>query len=389
MPFPDPLPFDYVLVGGGLQNALTALSLLSARPLARVALVERAARLGGNHVWCFHEGDIPTELATAVAPLCVRRWPSYRVDFPAFGRTVEQAYAAVTSERLDQVLRAAFDARPDCALIAGTAATEITSCEVRLADGRLLTAPVVMSALGPETARTSTATGWQKFLGLELELREPSPRDTPLLMDARVPQRDGFRFFYVLPFAPNRVLIEDTHFSGTPALDRAALRDEVLAYAARNGYVVARVLREEVGILPLPMRGTQATNPAIGGPYLAGFQGGWFHPTTGYSFPIAARLAALVASSDPARFREHAWPEHARAHQRQFRFYAFLNRLLFGCFAPENRYSVIERFYRLEEPTLRRFYAMSLTGADRARIFCARPPRGFSLRLALSEGTPS
>ncbi len=183
--------------------------------------------------------------------------------------------------------------------------------------------------------------------------------------------------------------LEDTYFSDSPVMDRALLRAEVLRYAARNGYAVARVVREEHGVLPLPTHATVAANPASGGPYLAGFQGGWFHPTTGYSFPIAARLAALVASVAPAVLRAHAWPEHARAHHRQFRFYAFLNRLLFRCFAPENRHSVIERFYRLEEPMLRRFYAMSLTGADRAQIFCARPPRGFSLRLAFSGGNPS
>ena len=39
------------------------------------------------------------------------------------------------------------------------------------------------------------AGGYQKFLGLELKLSCPSPIREPLLMDARVAQRDGFRFF--------------------------------------------------------------------------------------------------------------------------------------------------------------------------------------------------
>ena len=34
--------------------------------------------------------------------------------------------------------------------------------------------------------------------------------------------------------------------------------------------------------------------PGRAGPLVAGYQGGWFHPATGYSLPAAARLAALV-----------------------------------------------------------------------------------------------
>ena len=38
--------FDVILVGGGLQSALIALAVLARQPGARVAIVERASRLG-------------------------------------------------------------------------------------------------------------------------------------------------------------------------------------------------------------------------------------------------------------------------------------------------------------------------------------------------------
>jgi lycopene beta-cyclase len=205
-------------------------------------------------------------------------------------------------------------------------------------------------------------------------------------MDARVPQRDGYRFFYVLPFAPNRVLIEDTYFSATPELDTAALTQEILAYAERNGFVPARVLRQERGVLPLPL--DESGTPACDLPLVAGYGGGFFHPTTGYSFPLAARVAELVALTPPDELMEHAWPRLVAAHRRQFRFCVLLNRLLYGAFEPHDRHHVIERFYRMPEPLLRRFYSMTLTAPDRARVFCDRPPRGFSLRLALAGGDP-
>ncbi|MEO6599050.1 MAG: lycopene cyclase family protein, partial [Polyangiaceae bacterium] len=71
---PDTAPFDYLLVGGGLQNALIALAVLRADPAARVGLIERGAALGGNHLWCFHGMDLSEAGQTLVAPLVVQRW---------------------------------------------------------------------------------------------------------------------------------------------------------------------------------------------------------------------------------------------------------------------------------------------------------------------------
>ncbi|HEV8549680.1 MAG TPA: lycopene cyclase family protein, partial [Polyangiaceae bacterium] len=71
--------FDYVLAGGGLQNGLIAAALAVHRPEARVALVERAPRVGGNHTWCFHAADIAPEARFFVEPFVARRWPAYAV----------------------------------------------------------------------------------------------------------------------------------------------------------------------------------------------------------------------------------------------------------------------------------------------------------------------
>jgi lycopene beta-cyclase len=45
---------------------------------------------------------------------------------------------------------------------------------------------------------------------------------------------------------------------------------------------------------------------------------------------------------------------------------------------------VFERFYGLPEPLIHRFYALSLSRLDRARILIGRPPRGFSLGHAMT-----
>jgi len=383
-----PETFDYLLVGGGLSSALIALALFAHQPRTRVALVERSARLGGNHLWCFHAGDVD-EACDFVAPLVVQRWPRYEVRFPALRRVVEEPYAAVSSERLDAVVQRAFQdrSRTGSQLLLSEDAVEILEREVRLASGRVLQAEVVIESRGPD-ALPSPRGGYQKFVGLEVELEEPAPLLHPLLMDALVPQRDGFRFMYALPLGSRRVLLEDTYFSEDPTLDAALLEEQIREYAARHGFRIARVVRREKGVLPLPTAAPELTKvEAQNGPFVAGYQGRWFHPVTGYSFPLAVRVARAIAGTRIDALRARVWPALVREQRAQLRYCLLLNRLFFEAFAPEKRHHVIERFYRLPVPTVRRFYAMTLTRGDRARILCGRPPRGFSLARALSRAT--
>ena len=384
MTTPSRLDFDYLLVGGGLSNALIALSLFEHRPGVRVGLVEKQATLGGNHIWCFHAGDVHASALTYVSKLVTVSWPRYEVRFPELIRTLEQPYAAVRSERLNEVVQSAFFERPGARLFLERRAVHTTAHSVTLDDGRVLHADVVIESRGPEALASDGSAGYQKFLGLELKLRRPCPIQHPVLMDAQVTQRDGFRFMYALPLAADRVLLEDTYFSDHKQLDRERLEAEIIGYAAKNGFDVEYVAREEMGVLPLPTRLHSGANPDRDGPLIAGYQGAWFHPVTGYSFPVAARLANAIAQAEPSMLRERVWPALVREQRSQLRFGLLLNKLFFGAFAPDQRRNVIERFYRLPPDSVRRFYAMTLTHADRARILCGRPPQGFSLVRALS-----
>lgn len=380
--------FHYILVGGGLQNGLIALAILERFPETRIAVIERGARLGGNHIWCFHADDVSDRAGAFVGRLVAHRWPGYDVRFPNLDRRLEAPYAAVTSARFDQIVRAELALAPGAELMLGGSAVDVGEHRVVLADGRVLDGEVVIDARGPVLAQAGedVRVGYQKFIGLELDLEEPTAPERPVLMDAKVPQVDGFRFFYVLPLAPDRILIEDTYFSDRPGLDRDRIMEGILAYAAAHGHRVRGVARQESGVLPLPLEGLPHLPAA--GPLVAGYRGGFFHPVTGYSFPAAARLAELVAELPP---HELFGPALRRLHERlavQVRFGQRLNRMLFNWFEPAQRYNVLERFYRLPAGLIRRFYAMELGLADRARVLIGRPPRGMSWRAALG-GVPA
>ncbi len=308
--------------------------------------------------------------------------------FPGLDRTLATGYQAISSERLHQVLAARLAAAPRAVALTGRAARHVAADHVILDDGTRLDAGLVVDARGPSAFDVPASAAYQKFVGLELALSRPTSLAVPILMDARVPQLDGFRFVYTLPLAADRVLVEDTVYSTSPDLDVPALESRVLAYATgRLGLAVERVVRREQGVLPLPMHAT--TMQGEPGPLRAGYQGGWFHPTTGYSLPMALRLAQHIAGTAPGDARGAALQRLAAAHERQARFCTLLNRLLFGAVGADQRWNVLARFYRLPAPTIQRFYAMTTTAGDRARIVCGRPPEGLSLRAAIAQGIAS
>jgi lycopene beta-cyclase len=62
------------------------------------------------------------------------------------------------------------------------------------------------------------------------------------------------------------------------------------------------------------------------------------------------------------------------AQWRQRGFFRLLNRMLFMAGPADRRWAVMQRFYRLREPLIQRFYAANLTTWDRLRIVSGKPP---------------
>jgi len=377
----------YVLIGGGLQGCLMALMLASLRPNARITLVERELSLCGNHTWSFHATDVSPALKRAVPGLAEHHWPAYRVAFPNLQRVIHGGYGSCSSQHLASLVQQRAAATGRIEIVLGKSAAQVSPGEAILSDGTALDADLVVDARGPERYEPAPlGAAYQKFVGIEYTLGNPLTDPLPMLMDASVPQQGGYRFFYVLPLTPRRVLIEDTYFSRSPKLDAIAIETEIAAYARTRGIDLRDAVRRESGVIPLPLAARRrATEDGV---LRAGYGGGWFHPTTGYSFPVAARLAEFVASHPPDVIGTPAWRAFVAAHDRQFRYGALLNRMLYGCFPPEQQWNVFERFYRLPDDLVARFYALSLTPSDAVRILVGRPPRGLSIRMALSGGNP-
>jgi lycopene beta-cyclase len=363
---------DLILIGGGLANGLIAWRLKMLRPQLRVLLVEKDAALGGNHTWSFYENDLTTEQHAWLAPLVARTWPAYEVRFPGHARKLHCACHSISSERFHQELMRALG---DDVLL-NARVTDIASRSLRI-NGRRYEAGALIDGRGP-VASKHLQVAYQKFLGQELILAEPHGQALPIIMDATVPQQDGYRFVYTLPFDERRILVEDTYYSNGPEQDLPRLREGVRAYAQHRGWKIESIAREETGVLPVALSGDieRFWEDKPPGLPCSGLRAALFHATTGYSLPHAVRLAdelgALQNFDSAELFR------HIRAHScEQWRsqgFMRMLNRMLFHAAAPEQRYRVLQRFYRLPPALIARFYAAQPTLLDQLRILSGKPP---------------
>jgi len=365
---------DLLIAGGGLAAGLCALALRARRPGMRVMIVEAGPSLGGNHIWSFFESDVSPEDWPIVAPLVCHSWDGYDVAFPAYRRSLPNRYHSIESERLDAVLRTALPAED---ILTDARIMALDRGGATLTDGRRIEAGAVIEARGLRDS-IGLDLGWQKFVGQLLRLETPHGLVRPTIMDATVDQSDGYRFVYVLPFAPDRLFVEDTYYTIGPELDLAAIRTRIADYAQRHGWRVAAIEREEAAALPIATGGNFELNWRTGAQTIGkvGMAAALFQPMTGYSLPDAVRTAALIASLprlEPNTLHE-ALHDHAANAWRERGYYRLLARMLFRAAAPAERYRMLQRFYGLAPDLIARFYAGQSTGLDKARILCGKPP---------------
>lgn len=362
-----------VIAGGGLAGSFAAIALASLRPEAEVILVEEGNSFGGKHTWSFFDSDIAKEARWLIDLVGVRHWPDHEVRFPRRKRTLPLGYNSIRSKDLDIAVRASV---PNAGLLTGSRIAELFAHSAILATGEAINADCVIDARGPVDA-PRLELGWQKFLGQHCRFDEPHGIERPVIMDATVGQHDGFRFLYLLPFSETELLIEDTYYSPSPALDRELLRSRITEVAPENARRGLTILDEEEGVLPIVIAGAlEELWPEANTVPRLGLRGGFFHPTTGYSLSDALLNASLIAQADELSSSAVASLLRRRSARlwKTRRFYQLLNRLLFRATEPGEEYRVLEHFYRLPASRIARFYAGQLTPFDKFKILSGRPP---------------
>ena len=247
---------DLAIVGGGLAGGLIALALRRLRPELEILLIESGDYFGGNHLWSYFSSDVAPEHRWLTAPLVTHGWSGNEVRFPGHNRQLDGIYYSIESERLDTVVRATLAPHE---LITQAHVLGASARAVVLGEGERIEAKGVIDCRGAGDLGLLDC-GWQKFVGMEFDLADAHDLARPIVMDAQVEQIDGYRFVYCLPFAATRMFIEDTYYSDTPDIDRAALRGRAsTGWSPRSAW--ARSVRSRSGTCCRAWRLCRTPNP--------------------------------------------------------------------------------------------------------------------------------
>ncbi|WP_371397783.1 lycopene beta-cyclase CrtY [Fretibacter rubidus] len=373
--------YDMIIVGAGLSGLLTAWRCLDVNPDLSVTVIERGARIGGDHTWSFNLTDVAPELHDWIAPFIAYRWDSYEVKFPKRKRTLDITYCTGNSDTLRACVQPHIDSGR-LTVMTDTAVSELGTETVTLESGEVLNAACVLDARGFEP-NDDVFLGYQKFVGHVIKTKDPHGVTRPIIMDATVAQLGGYRFVYCLPYSDTEILVEDTYYTDGPELQSQEVDARIKDYIRDNlGVKDYEVVRREKGVLPITLAVDESRNwEALN---TIGIRGGFYHAVTGYSFPDAVRTADNIADAidlmdiniSQTLKAEAAMEIQAsrRSHIKDETFLRLLNRMLFRAAKPEERYTVLQRFYGLNQGLIERFYAGELTWRDKARILIGKPP---------------
>lgn len=396
---------DVAIVGGGLAGGLIALELHRQDPEFKFALIEQGTVLGGNHRWSWFTSDLDEYGVRLMDCFDQARWDAgYDVRFADHSRTLETGYRSLSSADFHAALIRLF---PGCAVMLECSAETLDAEGVTLATGERIDARIVIDCRPFEPSEHLQG-GWQVFLGKHLQLDQPHGLTKPTIMDADVDQNapygngGAYRFVYTLPISETEIFIEDTYYADEPRFDRDLLSARVDSYARRHNWL-GEVVAEETGILPVVTGGdfdAHRESIRIPGVAIAGARGGFSHPLTSYTVPIAVRNALDIAyhadtllwDGETLRGMQLAAivEQDAKAHWRQTGFYRMLGTMLFGAAEPDKRDRIFAQFYRRPLALIERFYRANSTFGDKARILRGRPPVSVvkALRALRSRGKP-
>lgn len=361
--------FDCIIVGGGLAGSLLLYALKSKNPEAKIILLEKQDKLGGNHTWCFHQSDIPPRDERWIRQFISKSWSQYEVLFPEFKRIIPSFYHCIKSCDLHSLITNNYPT-----LVRFEACVEkVNDYTVELEGGEILNGRCIVDARGWKAHLSTSPAGFQKFAGLDVKLKNPHHLSGARLKDCRVDQVDGYRFIYVLPWNKDEILVEDTYYSNNNHLDVSEIKKRILEYIKQQGWEVETILREEVGCLPLVS--SENVNPneeAV----IIGARSGLYQPVTGYTLPQTFRAIGKLVSLE--KFDTQSWKEALKKFRKdedeQMAFFYFLNKILFNVAIPQDRYRVLQHFYRLPQSLIENFYKGKLSYIERIRIFIGRPP---------------
>ncbi len=335
---------DLIIAGAGCAGLSALWQVMhGAGEHRRVIVIDRDFEVGDDRTWAFWgRSDAP------FAQLADRTWDRLRVRFPGW-ETVgllqrpngaspagRRAYRRVRRRDYDAAVLREAASRRNIRFVAQDIVgirDDRNGGVVELAEGSLHAPLVLQSTRSAPTDEAVAARHplWQHFGGWEVRTQHPvfDPR-VATLMDFDTDQFGATAFFYVLPEARDRALVEFTMFSPEPR-EREFYDARIRRHLEQHGAGDASIERTEYGVIPMDDRPrSQQWGRHV---WNLGTVGGMTKATSGYTFQrIHAQTRHVIdhwangttptpLPQPPSRFRFadrtllnilHHHPEHGR-----------------------------------------------------------------------------
>ena len=363
--------YRYIILGAGLSGSLMALKLLENNERDFLIIDQNESLNLKTKTWSFFKNDINSDQLKFLSKMNLYVWPQYSVYFNETMKTYSSEYCTLHGEKFEKYFLSLIDEQH---LLLGSETLVNEDLQVITVNQTNINYTYLIDARGEYTSENSSV-GYQKFVGLEIKFNSPHQLNSPVLIDARVSQIEGFRFFYCLPFNKDTILVEDTRYDKTKSLDKELFKKEVLTYVQKNFSDRFTVSRLETGQLPLTFnnqnisRISQKTFPI-------GTRAGLSHPVTGYSLFLAIQsidylAKILIQDSEKA---DLLYKSYLDKKHKQLNFYRRLNFILFEVADSNEKFKLFKYCYSRPQWLIEKFYSANFSLTDKIIFFLGIPP---------------
>lgn len=361
------LEVDLVIAGGGVAGSLLFDALMRLHPRIKAVLIERSSLLAGEQTMTIREPEAPPNLKDWILDLASASYPTHQYRFPQYVRELNEPLYVLKSSELSKRLFSKYGSK---ILIHQEVLSEEKTEDralVTLSSGLQIETETLILARGWGPLPEANSGGYQKFVGLDLELESPHLITTPIMMDAQVPQIDGARYLTILPLTETSLFVRDNYISKHAILKSERIEAEIKTYVEKHHGKIRNVLRRESGIIPLGQLHPsphQAAFPQIGAEALS------INPLGGAALTGLFHQIEAVAntSSLSPRTIQRALSTSAQRHLKARHLDLFLHQLLQADPDPSRRFLIYSSLYQLPAPLLERVLSGRTSHKDRLVI---------------------
>jgi len=278
--------YDYIIAGMGAAGLTLAMRLKkSSIPFNKILLIDKDLKDKNDRTWCFWAKNTDAWYLSIV----YRKWSQFEFISPDFRRVYDlKPYSYFMIRGIDFYSYCLEELNADSRFEIRNEEIRHLSSEHNLGvlqtkNGTYKAKYVFNSAFRNNLIQKNDINYVQHFKGWVIETRENRfDVNLPVFMDFRTAQYQDCRFYYLIPLAANRVLVEYTGFS-PHSLASEAYDEKLRQYLEKMLNIAEyKILEREYG--EIPMMESDFVNPY--GPQVInlGTAGGSSKASTGYTF---------------------------------------------------------------------------------------------------------